>query len=504
MKIMQEKIDKLNREKYIEFIKNLIINSEQYKRNIDSNSYVIAIDSPWGTGKSYFIDLFLQSIRDETSICAVNYNAWKNDYRDNAFEPLIYDILTSDCLQFSVNNNAEKENIKKLANNIVKICAAFGKSYIEKIVEDKTGVKFNAPNNIHSAEDFKNFMLREIPNLTELNSERESFDDFKKYLRNAIQYLKDYKKKLVIIIDELDRCKPTFAIQTLEIVKHLFDIENIVFIFAVDIQQLSFSISSVYGQGFDSVGYLCRFFDYIAKMPAPDIKNYISDSLGEIENFNNKEVASMNGETISIKSLISDFILKIYHGFNFSLRDLDTVLQSLKIMLNNFLFNYESIGAYYIYIFYLSLKYKRPEIFNAVFLENSIEKQSNLNDLNKIISTYFEKNPWIKSSVVAIKANVLLSESDFIFKDINNTSDNSNKITIVSIGENYVNFIYSRHGLNSNHIKRNINSFDSLNHILFKPDLMNWENIKNLTFKEYLHKQLEMYGFPDIEEKGRK
>ena len=230
---MQEKIDKLNREKYIEFIKNLIINSEQYKRNIDSNSYVIALDSPWGTGKSYFIDLFLQSIRDETSICAVNYNAWKNDYRDNAFEPLIYDILTSDCLQFSVNNNAEKENIKKLANNIVKICAAFGKSYIEKIVEDKTGVKFNAPNNIHSAEDFKNFMLREIPNLTELNSERESFDDFKKYLRNAIQYLKDYKKKLVIIIDELDRCKPTFAIQTLEIVKHLFDIENIVFIFAV-------------------------------------------------------------------------------------------------------------------------------------------------------------------------------------------------------------------------------------------------------------------------------
>ena len=141
MKIMQEKIDKLNREKYIEFIKNLIINSEQYKRNIDSNSYVIALDSPWGTGKSYFIDLFLQSIRDETSICAVNYNAWKNDYRDNAFEPLIYDILTSDCLQFSVNNNAEKENIKKLANNIVKICAAFGKSYIKKLLRYKTGIK---------------------------------------------------------------------------------------------------------------------------------------------------------------------------------------------------------------------------------------------------------------------------------------------------------------------------------------------------------------------------
>lgn len=231
---MLEKTDKLNRGEYIKFIKNLILNSEQHKRNDDNNAYVIALDSPWGTGKSYFIDLFLQNIKKDGSICAVKYNAWKNDYCNNAFEPLIYDLLKSDCLEFSIEKDADKENLKKFAYNIANICIAMGKRYVEKLAEDKMGVTIDIPDEVKSAENIKNFMLRKIPNLAELNSERESFDKFKEYLSSSISYIKENNKKLVIIVDELDRCKPTFAIQTLEIVKHLFDIENVVFFFAVD------------------------------------------------------------------------------------------------------------------------------------------------------------------------------------------------------------------------------------------------------------------------------
>ena len=49
--------DKLNRQDFINFMKNLIQNSDNYKRNNDSDSYVIALDSGWGTGKSFFIEL---------------------------------------------------------------------------------------------------------------------------------------------------------------------------------------------------------------------------------------------------------------------------------------------------------------------------------------------------------------------------------------------------------------------------------------------------------------
>ena len=90
---MTEKVDKLERGEFIEFVKGLILNSEQYKRDNESDSYVIALDSAWGTGKSYFIDLLTQSATDDT-LRIVKYNAWKNDYCENAFEPLIYDTIS--------------------------------------------------------------------------------------------------------------------------------------------------------------------------------------------------------------------------------------------------------------------------------------------------------------------------------------------------------------------------------------------------------------------------
>lgn len=70
--------DKLNRQDFINFMKNLIKNSDNYKRNSDSDSYVIALDSGWGTGKSFFIELLKKDIEEnEDNIKVVKYNAWE-------------------------------------------------------------------------------------------------------------------------------------------------------------------------------------------------------------------------------------------------------------------------------------------------------------------------------------------------------------------------------------------------------------------------------------------
>lgn len=95
-------------------------------------------------------------------------------------------------------------------------------------------------------------------------------------------------KKLVIIIDELDRCKPLFAIQTLEIVKHFLDVKDVVFIFAVDLEQLSHSVESIYGFGMDASGYLCKFFDYITKFPQSNMLSIIKTLLPD--NLSNKNI----------------------------------------------------------------------------------------------------------------------------------------------------------------------------------------------------------------------
>lgn len=85
---------------------------------------------------------------------------------------------------------------------------------------------------------------------------KDAISDFKESLEGIVSN----QRKIVIIIDELDRCKPTFAVQLLEIVKHLFDIKGITFIFMLDIEQLSYLIKTIYGQEMAAAGYLCRFF----------------------------------------------------------------------------------------------------------------------------------------------------------------------------------------------------------------------------------------------------
>lgn len=495
---MTEKVDKLERGEFIEFVKGLIINSEQYKRDNESDSYVIALDSAWGTGKSYFIDLLTQSVTDD-ALRIVKYNAWKNDYCENAFEPLIYDILTSDCLSFSMEDVADAENVQKMISHIGKIGLAMGKQLLFNAAKDKLGIDIKEA--FAEAKDtdnpLKSFLLRQSQELAEINNEREAFEKFKQYLTEGTSYLKDNNQKLVVVIDELDRCKPTFAIQTLEVVKHLFDIENVVFLFAVDIQQLSHSISSVYGQGFDSVGYLCRFFDYIAKMPEPDIRNYILDNISNIE-----AIAEMLDLSIyhsnsqkPFYEILQFYFFEIYSAFDFSLRDLDTLIQSYKVMVNNFLYSYEDVTAHMIYIFFLSLKYKFPKLFSTIFISKPFDNSFTQDEIYIKIKRCFKVNAGIESSLAYITKKESLLESSF---NIAGTSGSSFRI-IERVGKYQLRVAHHTSYGWSESMRATNFAGSNISNILFDPDFVNWKDIKNMTYREYLHKQLEMYNFFNIE-----
>lgn len=485
--------DKLNRQDFINFMKNLIKNSDNYKRNSDSDSYVIALYSGWGTGKSFFIELLKKDIEDnEDNIKIVKYNAWENDYYDNAFNPLFYDILNNNIF----DSTSDKENINALGTATKSIIKAFGKDVISK-----TGLENTAEELFNAMKDIKNFLTRTLPEIEELNKQRESFKNFKKLLKSTSSWLSDNDKRLVVIIDELDRCKPTFAIQTLEIVKHIFDIENLTFIFAIDIHQLSHSVECVYGQGIDSTGYLCRFFDYIAKLPTSDITPYIQNTIANIDtipqiqtvSYQNKEKSCDFSEDISM------FFVELYDAFELSLRDLDTIIQSYKIMLDNFLGEYHMVAAHIVYLFYLTLKYKKTELFDILILNtpNSISEQ--LKQYPKI-SKLVNNNIWIDLSL-------LYDKDKFEKKEIHGTYNSSGEMIfngvffIKNVTHDKISIKY--------HSNSNLTYWDSttltntdikcIGKILFSPDLQNWDTIKNYTYREYLHKQLEMYNFTQDE-----
>ncbi len=87
------------------------------------------------------------------------------------------------------------------------------------------------------------------------------------------------KHPLIVMIDELDRCRPSYAVELLEVAKQLFSVDHVVFVLAVNRSELAHSIKALYGGGFDAVGYLRRFFDVDFRLPEPDRVVFIDTML---------------------------------------------------------------------------------------------------------------------------------------------------------------------------------------------------------------------------------
>ena len=87
---------------------------------------------------------------------------------------------------------------------------------------------------------------------------------------------------LVVMIDELDRCRPSYAIELLETAKHIFSVDHVMFALSTNRQQLEASIKGIYGDSFSASDYLERFFDISFHLPSVDRRTYIEETLRSV------------------------------------------------------------------------------------------------------------------------------------------------------------------------------------------------------------------------------
>lgn len=259
--------DKLSRQKEIENLTPLLINAQA--------PLVICLDAPWGAGKTTFLNLWSHYLRS-LDIKSLYLNAWENDFADDPLLPLIstFDKWVAAENEESTAQAAWKK-ARKFVPGILKSsavaaakAASFGILDIDKELEKLAG-------------DVVGGMVGDI--VDSFNVKQKSLEQFKSHLSIALEALPEKQTNLVIFIDELDRCRPTYAIEMLERVKHLFDIDRIIFILAMNRDQLGKSIQGVYGASFNGVQYLKRFIDIDYQLRTPSIKEYISARLDEPE-----------------------------------------------------------------------------------------------------------------------------------------------------------------------------------------------------------------------------
>ena len=151
-------------------------------------------------------------------------------------------------------------------------------------------------------------------------------------LENFIKNLKNYadglKKEgpLIIVIDELDRCRPLYAIELLEAAKHLFSVDNVIFVLAVNRRELGHSIKAIYGNEFNSQEYLRRFIDVNIPLPAVDRENYIFNLMHP------KTKANFESGRYTDKAL--GLILKVFDSPDISLRNIAHYMYRLNLLSN--------------------------------------------------------------------------------------------------------------------------------------------------------------------------
>lgn len=240
--------------------------------SIDDNC-TIALDGDWGSGKTFFIKQ-VQMIIDAYNgrldkTCATDiqgkfgdinkvsqitayYDAWENDGEADPLLSILYEIITA--FDYDIKNFCTNEARQIPKTLLTSIFERLSIKYLNVSVKDTLG-KLSSENPFAQIQNNK---------------------DLKEEISNFLQEIKiERGDKLIIFVDELDRCNPTYAVKTLERIKHYFSSPDIIFVFAINSRELQNTIKQYYGTDFNAYQYLDRFFDLKIDLKLIDINKFI-------------------------------------------------------------------------------------------------------------------------------------------------------------------------------------------------------------------------------------
>lgn len=282
--------DMLERKEYADKLTTLIKNTK--------GPYVIGLTSPWGSGKTFFLQAWRHQLLEEKKPC-IYFNAWE---MDASGDPLIN-------LMAAIQEQAQKQSflaslvrlfekakwLPGILNGTGKIAGYFKIPYASAVKAASEIVK-NAQNYLNSAKNFKSDLEKAAE---ELSAQAEGFP-------------------LFIMVDELDRCRPSYAIELLERIKHLFNVPHVVFIMAIDSTQLLQQVEHTFGlkpheENGDIIqdprrDYLGKFFDIYYNLPPVENRKFVQMLLSKDSRLDEYSKAFQSDTSLSFQLSLCDVL----------------------------------------------------------------------------------------------------------------------------------------------------------------------------------------------------
>jgi len=302
--------DVLERRPYANFLTDYLVSKVKGPDGKCTKSFTLALDAQWGQGKTFFVTNWAKDLSNATPAYPIQiFDAWSADYVN---DPLVAFMATfkaaiDERIDAAGLSNPLKE---KAAEHIAAAVSGFrrailpaGKQIAKGLLQKATGIALDElyeackhePDSgaLHNDEKMAKAGLEVLDKgldeffskaLEEQGKRQQAIQEFKEAIEAALMELVDHEAislPMFVFIDEVDRCRPNFAIALLEGIKHLFGIPGVCFVVSTNMAQLSESIKSVYGPGFDGYGYLKRFFDVEYSLPIVSSSRYMRLLLAE-------------------------------------------------------------------------------------------------------------------------------------------------------------------------------------------------------------------------------
>lgn len=291
--------DVLGRKASADFLYRLVVRRyEAYHSAEGATSLCFAVDADWGAGKSFFVDRWSTDL-DSQEHPTIHFDAWANDLSDDPLVGFLAELQKSlkPWLDRRPVATAVKVELRSKVDALIKqagkaaipslkvLGAGIAKRYAGDALEE-IGALWNEEDSdtsepsealktdIGADKAVEKFLELALKSHTD---KQHAIAKLRRNLESLVEYLVEKAQvnaPLFVFVDELDRCRPDYAIRLLEGIKHLFNARGVCFVVSTNLQQLSSAVKAVYGQEFNAYRYLKKFFNFEYTLPPPDNASY--------------------------------------------------------------------------------------------------------------------------------------------------------------------------------------------------------------------------------------
>lgn len=263
--------DKIGREEIVNKICDLV---NLLKKDKD---FCLVINGAWGSGKSFVLGLIEEKLSKKQEYIIIKYDAWENTFYSDpliAILSCVIDGIEEKLYLVERTEEKAKKATKTGVNTLAKLSTK-----IEKLKAGIEGIKtiikdFHNPIDTAALGDFKSYQKL-------LKATKEILNE----ITQAGEY-REKQTKLVILVDEIDRCLPDEQLKILERLHHLFDVKNCAVIVTMNQACVAQTVKTIYGV--DGYEYLRKFFDFTFRLDTSAdeyLKNWLEEYIKSFEKF---------------------------------------------------------------------------------------------------------------------------------------------------------------------------------------------------------------------------